>query len=686
MTSAIDPITLEVLTQGLISIVREMRATVFRTAKSVAIYEAKDFSCGLFAPDTQVIAQSDDIGSHVVPMPWSVQSAMARFGSSLLPGDIILMNDPYLGGTHLNDVTIIFPVFRDGRLIFFPAVREHWPDVGGMVPGSMSGKATEIYQEGVRIPPIKIMEAGRMNEAALELLLANMRVPDERLGDLHAGIAACKVAERRIHDICNRYGTDTLLEAVRIDLDRAETRMRRCISGLPDGTFYYEDYLETFPGGALEPLLLPLALTIAGDRMTADFTGASPQVPVPVNSTLAVTAASVFIAVKSIFDPDAPLNQGSFRPIQVVAPSGTIVNVTRPAPAGSHGEIRKRVLATMVGALSQAAPDKVAGDLCRTSFHNLIGGFDARSGREWVHYEWSSGGNGAFAEGDGPSAMATIDWGDLVVVQPSEVIESRMPLIVESSQLAVDSGGAGATRGGLAMQRRIRMTAPEARYSLLSDGAILPAFGVLAGRSGLPVASWVELASGRIEDFDTPGKVGGHLLTDGDRVVLRSAGGGGYGDPLRRDPEAVADDLRLGYISKEAATQIYGLVMTADGAVDVPATQSARTTVRSARHHLRTVVAEDTYRRSVTSQHRICRLNLDDAKRLGFGPGDIVEVDAYRAAPFRAWIELDPTTAAGTLPIDAKGLRMLMIEAGDTVEIRMLRRATADPRSGVLWS
>jgi len=328
----------------------------------------------------------------------------------------------------------------------------------------------------------------------------------------------------------------------------------------------------------------------------------------------------------------------------------------------------------------------VAGDLCRTSFHNLIGGFDTRTGREWVHYEWSGGGNGAFAEGDGPSAMATIDWGDLVVVQPSEVIESRMPLIVESSQLATDSGGAGTTRGGLAMQRRIRLTAPEARYSLLSDGAILPAFGVLAGRSGLPVASWVELANGRIEDFDTPGKVGGHLLTDGDRVVLRSAGGGGYGDPLHRDPESVADDLRLGYISKKVAAQIYGLAMTANGTVDAAATQAARTKVRNARHLLRTITAEDTYRESVTSRHRICRLNPDDAKRLGFSSGDIAEVDAYRAAPFRAWIELDSETATGTLPVDAKGLRMLMVEAGEPVEIRMLRRANADPRSGVLWS
>ena len=398
MLSRIDPITLEVLTQALIATVREMRATICRTASSVAIYDAKDFSCGLFAPDGQVVAQSEDIGSHVVPLPWSVRSAMDKIGATLAPADVILVNDPYAGGTHLNDVTIIYPVFRDGRLIFFPAVRAHWADVGGMVPGSMSGKATDIYQEGIRIPPLKIIEGGRMNEAALELLLANMRVPEERLGDLQASLSACRVAERRIDEICTRYGVDTLREAVRLDLDRAEARMRSCIGALRDGTYCYEDYLETFIGGRFEPLLLPLALTVSGDRMVADFTGAAPQVPFPVNSTAAVSAAGVFITVKSVFDPQAPLNQGSFRPIEVITPPGTIVNVQRPAPAGSHGEIRKRVIATMVGALAQLVPDKVAGDLCRTSFHNLIGGFDIRAGREWVHYEWSAGGNGAFAE------------------------------------------------------------------------------------------------------------------------------------------------------------------------------------------------------------------------------------------------------------------------------------------------
>src|ERR1043165_6563024 len=201
-----DPITLEVLTQALIATVREMRATVCRTASSVAIYDAKDFSCGLFAPDSQVVAQSEDIGSHVVPLPWSVRSAMEKMGATLAPGDVILVNDPYAGGTHLNDVTIIYPVFREGRLSFFPAVRAHWADVGGMVPGSMSGKATEIYQEGIRIPPLKILEGGRINQAVLDLLLANMRVPDERLGEFQASLSASRVAGKRIPPICELAG------------------------------------------------------------------------------------------------------------------------------------------------------------------------------------------------------------------------------------------------------------------------------------------------------------------------------------------------------------------------------------------------------------------------------------------------------------------------------------------------
>jgi N-methylhydantoinase B len=448
--------------------------------------------------------------------------------------------------------------------------------------------------------------------------------------------------------------------------------MRTCIEALPDGTYYYEDYLETFIGGEFEPLLLPIALKVHGDCLTADFTGASPQVPFPVNSTAAVSAAGVFITVKSVFDPQAPLNQGSFRPIEVVTPPGTIVNVQRPAPAGSHGEIRKRVIACMVGALSQIAPEKIAGDLCRTSFHNLIGGFDPRSGREWVHYEWSAGGNGAFKEDDGPSAMASIDWGDLVTVQSSEVLETRMPLLVESSRLCVDSGGGGRMRGGLSMQRGLRVLTTGARYSLLADGAVLPAFGVLGGRSGFPVGCWIN-RDGALADFDTPGKVAGYQVEQDDVVLIRSAGGGGYGDPLERDAQRVGADVREGYVSPKAARELYGVVLGEGGRVDSLATSQCRKRLRASRIMLTAALDPAVFEEGKASRRRICRLNPADIKAFGLCEDDIVELDALRAAPLRAWIRVDGATQQGTLPIDARGLAILKIADGDRVELRVLR-------------
>jgi len=670
--SELDPITLEVLTEGLISVVREMRATVFRTARSVAIYEAKDFSCGLFDAKTQVVAQSEDIGGHVVPLPWSVKFALADFGDDLAPGDVILLNDPYRGGTHLNDVTFIYPVFDGDRLIFFPAVREHWADVGGAVPGSLSGTASEIYQEGIRIPPLKIIERGRLNKAAFDLMIANMRVPDERVGDFEAGITACRTAERRIRELVARYGLDTIEAAIRQNLDRSERRMRERIAEIPDGVYRYEDYLETFDGGRLEPLRLPLELTVAGDRMVADFTGAAPQVPVPVNSTLAVTAAGVFIVLKSVFDPKAALNHGSFRPVEVIAPEGTIVNVTRPAPAGSHGEIRKRVMATMFGALAQVIPERVSADVHRTSFHNLVGGIHPVTGKEYVHYEWSSGGNGGFAENDGPSAMAAIDWGDLSTVQPSEVLETRFPLRVEFSELGAGTAGAGRHRGGQAMRRGIKVLAPTATYSLLSDGAVLPAFGIEGGGAATPVASHV-IRDGREIRFATPGKVGGFALKRGDLLVIRSAGGGGFGDPLERPAQAVAADVREGYVTAREAKQVYGVALTAHGTVDRRATAALRRKLAAARFSLAVAPTEAClYRKGAASEHRICPINPADARRAGFRADAVIELVAPHGAPLRAWIVVDRAVARGTVPLDRYAQEVLKRRAGQRLHLRLL--------------
>ena len=674
--STIDPITLEVMTEGLISVVREMRATVFRTARSVAIYEARDFSCGLFDAAGRVVAQSEDIGSHVVPLPWSVEASLDRI-SDLAPGDVVVMNDPYLGGTHLNDVTLIYPIFHRHELLFFAAVREHWADVGGAVPGSMSGTATEIYQEGIRIPPVKLVDGGVVNQAALEILLANMRVREERLGDFNSGLAACRTAERRVAELVGRHGAETLLAGVAGNIARSEARMRAQIAKLPDGEFFYEDYLETFgpaPEYRLEPLLLPLKLSITGETLTADFTGAAVQAPAPVNSTLAVTAASVFITLKSVLDPEQALNHGSFQPVTVVAPRGTIVNVTHPAPAGSHGEIRKRVIANMLGVLAQACPERASADIHRTSFHNLLGGIDPASGREYVHYEWSSGGNGGFAEADGPSAMAAIDWGDLSTVQSSEVLETRYPLRVEWSRQATDSGGPGRRRGGLGMRRALRLTRGQATYSLLADGAVVPPFGVLGGESAAPVGSYRR--QDRLDrPFPTPGKVGGHAMTAGDVVVLQSAGGGGYGDPLRREPARVLEDVEEGYVSREQARELYGVIIVA-GAIDAVATDALRADLAAARLWLAVGAGDDEAYESVgRGRKRVFPVNPGDAAKLGLAADDMAELLGASGAPLRGWVRFDAATKAGSIALDAHGRRVLRLAPGERVQLRRLYRA-----------
>ena len=331
----VDPITLEVVCEGLIAVVREMRATIIRSSFSSVIYEFDDFSCALFGPDGEMVAQSWDHPGHVLPLPWGVRCMFEDFGDDLHPGDVVLLNDPYRGGTHLNDVTLVHPVFDDdGNILVFPAVRAHWVDVGGMVPGSYSGLSTNIYQEGVRIPPIKILERGKVNRAAMALLMANMRVPEEREGDFNASLGACRVAERRIRRIYERYGTSTVHAAIRINLDRTERRLRERIAELPDGSYCYEDYLEYYEEGRLDPVLVRLELTVDGDGIVADFAGSNPQVPGVVNSSLAVTGAGVFVAIKSTLDPGGAVNDGAFRPIELRAPAASVVDVRTDAPAG----------------------------------------------------------------------------------------------------------------------------------------------------------------------------------------------------------------------------------------------------------------------------------------------------------------------------------------------------------------
>jgi N-methylhydantoinase B len=669
----VNPITLEVVCESLIAIVREMRATIIRASYSSVIYEFDDFSCALFGTEGEMVAQSWDHPGHVLPLPWGVRCALEDFAGDIHPGDAILLNDPYRGGTHMNDVTLLCPLFNDnGEMLIFPAVRAHWVDVGGMVPGSYSGLSTNIYQEGVRIPPIKIFEKGQENRSAMTLLMANMRVPEERRGDLNASLGACRVAERRIRALIAKYGWDVVKECVRLNLDRTERRLRSRIAALPDGDYFAEDYLEFYNQGRLDPVLARLKLTVAGDQLIADFDGTNPQVPGVVNCSLAVAGAGVFVAVKATLDPGGAVNDGAFRPLTLKAPEASIFNCVSDAPAGAHGEVRKRGVSLAMAALAQIIPDKVSGDLCGSSFPNSIGGWNERRNRQYVYYESPAGGNGGFAGADGPDAFVNIDFGNLPSVHNVESIENEMPLLVESCTLRPDGGGEGRRRGGVGMIRKVRLLGEEGSYSVLSDRAVIPPYGVLGGGAGAPYHLSVEARDGRLVTFATPGKVTGHPVYRDDVVVMRSSGGGGYGDPLERAVDEVITDVRIGVVSRERAHDGYGVVIDAAGSADKAATQALRADLKQQLFFL-TVVADDTINSYVGAKgkRRILRLALADAEALGVAAGSLIEMLGKNPAPLRAWVRIEPGPA-GSVHLDAFARTVLAVGDGDRVQVRVL--------------
>ena len=520
-SAGVDPITLEVVCEGLIAIVREMRANIIRASYSSVIYEMDDFSCALFGPDGQLVAQWWDHPGHVLPLPWGVRCAFDDFKDDIHPGDVLLLNDPYRGGTHLNDVTVIFPVFDEqGQRMIFPAVRAHWVDVGGMVPGSYSGLSTNIYQEGVRIPPIKIYERGRLVRGVADLMFANMRVEPERRGDLQAMIETCRTAERRIHEMAAKFGMATLGEAIVRILDRTEAQIRDLIGRIPDGSYVYEDYLDA-SGTTDDPVLLKTRIEVEGTDIHVDFTGSAAQVAGPINASLAVTTTAVFTILKTVLDPDLPVNQGAFRPVRVTAPEGTILNARFPAACGGFAEIRRRTQSVVMGALSRALPEPIAGDVKGSANHCYVGGLNPETRTHFIFYEYPAGGTGGYLEADGSSAFRSFDEGDFSSIQPVESIENELPLVIERTALRVDSGGPGRSRGGLGIERDVRVATDRASYSVLSDRCIIPPYGLHGGEAGAPNGFTYRHAGVERQ----PGKIPGQsLLTPGAAGTKKTGG------------------------------------------------------------------------------------------------------------------------------------------------------------------
>ncbi|MFO8060400.1 MAG: hydantoinase B/oxoprolinase family protein, partial [Bacillota bacterium] len=568
---AIDPISLQVLRNSFIAITEEMGMTLRKTGYSPNIKEREDCSTALFDASCRIIAQADYPmqPGHLGAMIYSVREAVATFpDDSWTPGDVVIGNDPHRGGNHLPDITLITPIFWGGKLRGFAANRAHHADVGGAVPGSISGKSTEIYQEGFIIPPLKLYEGGRLNRAIMELLRANVRTPEERTGDLRAQMAANEKGRTRLEELYDRYGPETVESAIEELIQYSERRMRHEIEQIPDGTYSFSDLMDD-DGVSPERVQLRAAVTVRGSDITFDFSGSAPQTLGPINTTEAITAGTIFYVLRCLTDPSIPPNEGCYRPIVIRAPRGTVVNPNPPAAVvGGNLETAQRLCDVLIGAFRDALPERVIaacnGQMCNVG----IGGMDRRRDPAvpYAYYETIGGGFGARAHADGIDGIHCHMTNTMNT--PVEAIELAYPFIITHYSLIPDSAGPGQFRGGLGIRRDYRILGDDATFTLLAERRKTRPYGLFGGGEGQPGVD--------ILDPETTGQrviPGKHTvrLKPGQVVSIRTPGAGGRGDPLKRDPQLVLADVLEGRISEEGAEKLYGVV-TSGGRVDLEGT------------------------------------------------------------------------------------------------------------------
>ncbi len=488
------------------------------------------------------VAQAESIPVHLGAMPASVEAAVERVGD-LRPGDVVVVNDPYAGGAHLPDITFVAPVFDGSDRIGYVANRAHHADVGGKEPGSLAGDAREIYQEGLRIPPVRLWKAGELDQDLADLILLNVRTPEERRGDLRAQYAACQTGIERLRALVDRYGATLLARGMEAILDYSERRMRREIERLPNGDVTFEDVLDD-DGVSGGPIRLRATVRVDGDRMLIDFAGSSPQVPGPVNAVYAVTRSASYYAVRAMTDPEIPPNAGCYRPIEVIVPDESVVCASPPAPVvGGNLETSQRIVDVILGALGRIRPEAQVAASQGTMNNVAIGGIDPRSGRAYTVYETIAGGWGARPEADGVDGMHSHMTNTLNT--PVEALEIAYPLRVERYELISGSGGAGRHRGGLGIRRDLTAVGHDARVSVLADRRTHRPYGASGGAPGSSGANVLVEPSG--EETELAAKTS-FSLPAGRTISIRTPGGGGYGDPEDRAQEDVDRDVREGRV------------------------------------------------------------------------------------------------------------------------------------------
>jgi N-methylhydantoinase B len=559
--TAFDPVTLEVLWNRLLSVANEQQAALMRTAFSTVVRESQDLACGVFDTRGQMMAQSlTGTPGHINPMATGVRHLLAAYPPETLgPGDVLITNDPWMTSGQLNDFTVLTPIYREGRLVAYFGNLCHAADIGGQV---FSGEAHEIYEEGLRVPVTKLFDRGEPNHELLKIIRANVRLPDETVGDLYAQAACNDVGGRALLAMMDEFGLESIDPLSDEIIARSERALRDAIRALPDGVYTHEVWSDGFE----EPIKIAVTLTVRDDEIDIDFAGSSPQSRRGINVVLNYTRAYTTYGVKCAVAPHVPNNAGSFRPVTITAPEGCILNVTRPAPVAARHTVGLLLPDAVMGALSLAIPDRVIaqGSSCIWTV-DMRGRTEA--GDTFAYSFFTIGGTGARGAKDG---MSVTQFPSTIRGVPVEVVEAVSPLVIHRKRIAPDTGGPGRHRGGCGVDLEIGVrTREDVLYSSVYEHVRVPPRGLFGGAPGAP--GRLGLADGRT----LPAKAK-HWLKPGDRVTLRTPGGGGIGDPSTRDPAAVADDVVRGLVSPASAERDYRVVVDARGRLDAPATERLR--------------------------------------------------------------------------------------------------------------
>lgn len=661
----LDVITREVIRNGLINISREMGSIMGRTCYSSILNEGKDYSCAIFDSEGNLAAEAEFVLVHLAAMHFSVKACVDKFGKeNFAPGDVVMHNDPYLGGSHLPDVTMIRPIFIEGKLIAFVANRAHYPDVGGWAPGSFSGESTEIFHEGFIIPPVKLYRNDVLDEQILELFAANVRAPHRIYGDSSAQIASLRLGEKRLYEMIERYGVEKITSGIKYVMDYSEKIMRKRISEVPEGKYKFFDYMDD-SGLNTPPVRIVLDLTVRKNELVFDYSETDPEVECPINAPLAVVCSATFGAAKCILTPDVPLNAGMFRPMKIITPKGSLLNPTYPHPvAAGNTNTSQRLFDIVVGALTQCIPHLTAGCHYGANSDLGLGGYNYRFDEPYVLYMMPVGGLGACHNRDGNHA--TINFMGNCSNQPVEVFEAMYPYRIGFYHLRENSAGPGTYRGGCATMVQYSPVGHKALASIFTERTKIPPFGICGGLSGAPATYVLRKKSGEERIINT--KISRIPLEEGDTFTIMAPGGGSYGNPFRRDLEKIAEDLRDELITPEFAKTYYGVIIDKKtGKIDKVKTRKHREN-RSLYYSVK--VGKIT--RDKASDRSII-FGGAHAQKIGIEEGSLVELHG-KLVPVRGWAKISTKVKEREIHIPQIFAEVLSVDEGDTLKVVVLSK------------